>query len=71
MQTTLPAVQAYCSRVRRYNCVSDRFIRREKRIANRRHRHYLNKITKTFILKPWLFDDEAFNAPSTSSWDLW
>jgi hypothetical protein len=71
MITTLPAVQANFSRLRRYVCMFDRSIRNEKRIANRRHRHALNRITRKFIKDPELFDDEGFNAPSLSSWDLW
>lgn len=71
MIATLPAVQANCSRCKRYACMSDRFIRDEKRIANRRHRRYLNQVTRSFVLDPELFDDEGFCAPSLSSWDLW
>lgn len=71
MIATLPAVQANCSRVKRYACMSDNFIRDEKRIANRRHRRYLNRVTRSFIQDPELFDSEGFDAPSLSSWDLW
>lgn len=71
MIATLPAVQANCSRVKRYACIGDNFIRDEKRIANRRHRRYLNRVTRSFIKDPELFDSEGFDAPSLSSWDLW
>jgi hypothetical protein len=71
MIATLPAVQAYTSRVTRYICASAKSIRDEKRIANRRHRRYLNRVTRSFVLDPELFDDEGFNAPTLSTWDLW
>lgn len=71
MIATLPAVQSGCSRCKRYTCMSDRSLRDDKRIANRRHRRHLNRVTRSFVLDPGLFDDEGFNAPSLSSWDLW
>jgi len=71
MIATLPAVQANCSHVKRMACISSNCIRTEKRIANRRHRRALNRITRQFVRDPERFDDEGFNAPSLSSWDLW
>jgi len=71
MIASLPAVQANCGRVDRYVCISPQNIRAEKRIANRRHRRYLNRVTRGFVRDPESFDDESFRAPSLSSWDLW
>jgi len=71
MITSLPAVQANCSHVHRYVCLSAENLRATKRIANRRYRRALNRITRKFINDPELFYDEGFNAPSLSSWDLW
>jgi hypothetical protein len=71
MIATLPAVQANCSRCRRYACLSDNFIRDEKRIANRRHRRALNRATREIQKDPERWWEEGFNAPSLSSWDLW
>jgi len=71
MIATLPAVQADCSHVKRYTYISARALRHEKRIANRRHRRYLNRVTRQMSFNPELFYDEPFNAPSLSSWDLW
>lgn len=71
MIATLPAVQANCSRCKRYACMSARYVRYEKRNANRRHRRALNRTTRKFINDPESFYDEGFNAPSLSSWDLW
>ena len=71
MQTSIPAVQANCSHVKRYVYVSANCIRDEKRMANRRYRRALNTITRNFIIDPEAFDDECFNAPSLSTWDMW
>jgi len=71
MITSLPAVQANCSRVKRYICVSEKVVRWEKRIANRRHRRALDRITRQMAHDPERWWDEGFNAPSLSSWDLW
>jgi hypothetical protein len=71
MIATTPAVQAYTSRLSRYIGASAKGIRDEKRIANRRYRHYLNRVTRSFVLDPELFEDEPFNAPSLTTWDLW
>jgi len=71
MITSKPAVQADCSHVKRYACISSQCIRDHKRIANRRHRRALNRITRRFVLDPESFDDECFNAPTMSTWDLW
>jgi hypothetical protein len=66
MISTLPAVQAFVSRV----YITDNARRVEKRIANRRHRRALNRATRRFVIDPESFDDEGFNAPSLSAWDL-
>ncbi len=71
MITTRPSVQANCSRVKRYICVSDHTLPIAKRLANRRHRRYLNALTRQMQLDNELFYDEPFNAPSLSTWDLW
>ena len=71
MITTHPAVQSDCSHVKRYACVSSECIRDYNRIANRRHRRALNRITRSFVLNPDSFDNENFDAPTLSVWDLW
>lgn len=69
MQTTLPAVQANCSRVSRYACIGS--IKPYKRTANRKYRRKLASIIRRLTAKPWLWFNETFSAPSLSSWDLW
>jgi hypothetical protein len=71
MIATLPAVQANCSRVKRYACISPNSISYDKRIANRRHRRALNRVTRQMVSDPDRWWSEGFNAPSLSSWDLW
>jgi hypothetical protein len=71
MISTLPAVQANCSHVSRYACISPQTIYWEKRYANRRHRRALNRATRQMASDPDRWWDEGFNAPSLSSWDLW
>jgi len=70
MIATLPAVQASCKRVKRYVCLDRKYLRYEKRNANRRHRRALNRATRLMIQDPERFWDECFNAYSLSSWDL-
>lgn len=70
MIATLPAVQWNCKKVSHYICQSATGKRHEKRIANRRHRRALNRVTRGFTHDPERFYDEGFNAPSLSSWDL-
>lgn len=70
MIAILPAVQANCSRIRRYAAVSARTLRDVKRIANRYHRRFLNFHTHQMQLDPESFYDDPFNAPSRSAWDL-
>ncbi len=55
MQTSFPAVQAFCSHAQRYVGVS-------------RKGH---KITRRMTHDPETFYNEGFNTPSLSSWDLW
>lgn len=71
MIATLPAVQSECSRVFRYVCRGSKGHAHDKRIVNRRHRRYLNTVTRSFAHNPELFYDECFTAPSLSTWDLW
>lgn len=71
MQAPHPAVQAECSRVRRYITMGRKELRTHKRNANRQHRRCLNAITRSFQIDPDLFDSEDFGAPTLSSWDLW
>jgi hypothetical protein len=71
MIATLPAVQANCSRVKRYACISTNSFSHDKRVANRRHRRALNRATRQMVSDPDRWWDEGFNAPSLSSWDLW
>lgn len=68
MITTRPAVQRI-GNIRGYLCNPDFYW--EKRYANRRYRRYLNQVTRSFKRDPELFEDEAFSAPSCSSWELW
>jgi len=76
MQTILPAVQHSCKDGRRIICPQNRngsyrhSLADEKRIANRRYRRALNRVTRKFNTDPELFDSEVFNAPSYSSWDV-
>ncbi len=66
MITSFPAVQ-FNSRWAKHSDVS---FRREKRIANRRHRHYLNAVTRNFVADPESFYDEGFDAPTLTNYDL-
>lgn len=71
MVTILPAVQHNCKGARRIVCYSPSAKRKDKRIANRRHRRALNAKTRGFARDPELFYGEDFAAPSLSSWDIW
>jgi hypothetical protein len=71
MITMLPAVQFNCKHARRYVCYGAYSKRVDKRIANRRYRRALNRVTRGFVRDPDLFDSECFNTPSLSDWDLW
>lgn len=68
MISTFPAVQFNVKWARRI--VSCKHLADDKRIANRRHRRALNRVTRTFVLDPDRFDDEGFNAPTLSDWDV-
>ena len=76
MMTTLPAVQFSCKDGKRIICPHSRdgkyrfSMSEDKRIANRRYRRALNRVTRKFNTDPELFDSEVFNAPSYSSWDV-
>jgi len=70
MMTTLPAVQFGCKRARRIVTYSASQARSDKRCANRRHRRALNRATRRFVLAPEDFDNEGFNVPSLSPWDI-
>ena len=71
MITSRPAVQAFVSHVFRCVCRSPWSHTATKRIANRRHRRALNRITRRMQHDPESFYSEGFNAPSLSTWDLW
>ena len=71
MIATLPAVQGGCSHIHRYVCLGRKTLRYEKRNANRRHRRYLNSVTRRMQHDPELWYSECFDAPSLSTWDLW
>lgn len=71
MITSLPAIQKFASHVFRYTCSSGHGHSADKRLANRRHRRALNRITKRMQHDPDSFDNEGFNAPSLSTWNLW
>lgn len=68
MIATLPAVQYNCRHI--HICYSPTSKRADKRNANRRHRRALNRVTRSFVKDPERFDDEGFNAPSMSNWDI-
>lgn len=70
MITPLPSVQHDCKDARRIVHYSAAAARADKRAANRRHRRYLERITRTFVHDSERFDDEAFAAPSLSGWDI-
>lgn len=65
-----PAVQANISHADRIVCLGRKAIRNEKRLANRRHRRYLAVVTRSFMLEPERFDEETFEAPFLTLWDL-
>ena len=71
MLTILPAVQFGCKRARRYINYSCLAKRQDKRIANRRHRRTLNRITRGFLIDLESFYSEDFFAPSLSPYDIW
>jgi len=68
MIASKPAVQHNCKHARRVVCYNTSAV--DKRIANRRHRRYLNRTTRGFVLEPEAFDSEGFDAPSFSDWDI-
>ena len=71
MITILPAVQRGCKRARRYINYSILAKRQDKRIANRRHRRALNRVTRGFVRDFERFYSEDFWAPSLSPYDIW
>jgi hypothetical protein len=71
MITTLPAVQHSCKNARRFIRYQARTKRADKRIANRQYRRVLNAITRTFMRYPEDFDNETFDTPSLSPWDIY
>ncbi len=70
MIVSLPAVQFSCKWARRVVCYGANARRSDKRAANRRHRHVLNRTARAMGLNPDRFDDEAFDAPSLSCWNI-
>jgi hypothetical protein len=71
MITTLPAVQHNCKHARRFISYGPKAKHTDKRIANRKYRRILNRITNTFIYNSELFYNETFDIPSLSSWDIY
>jgi hypothetical protein len=71
MITILPAVQYGCKRARLYIRYNPWVKRKDKRIANRRHRRMLNGVTRGFLHDPERFYSEDFSAPSLSPYDIW
>lgn len=71
MNTTLPAVQAHVSHAPRIVIMNHGNVAKAKRQANRLHRRYLNQVTRRLQRDVECWDDEVFDAPSLSTWDLW
>lgn len=71
MITTLPAVQKSCKSASKIIAMKASVKRFDKKNANKRHRRALNSITREFIDDPDLFDEETFDVPSISSWDIY
>lgn len=70
MQTTFCAVQLGCRSARQMVNYRASTARNNKRWANRRYRRYLNVATRSFISDPDKFDDETFEAPIMTAWDI-
>jgi hypothetical protein len=68
MIPTLPSVQHNCKDIHITGKGSAK--RKGKRIANKRHRKALNMATQRLQADPDSFDDEGFNAPSYSDYDI-
>lgn len=43
----------------------------EKTTAERRYRRFNSQATRAIEVNPDLYDDETFQAPMLTSWDLW
>jgi len=71
MHTTLPAVQKNCKIAKKWICMNAERKKKDKKEANRCYRHVLNSITRLFIDDVDLFDDESFDTPSFSNWDIY
>jgi hypothetical protein len=70
MRTPLPSVQHSIKRAYRHIYKDAKTARWQKAHANRRHRRYLNRVTRTFVRDPEMFYREDFGAPSLSGWDI-
>lgn len=66
MISSHPAVQ-FNSRYAKHGNVS---FRHEKRLANRKHRHYLTASTRRFINDLESYYSEGFDAPTLSNYEL-
>jgi hypothetical protein len=70
MITSLPSVQFDIKHAYRVSCKDAKTAKWEKTHANRRHRRALNRMTRRMQLDPERFDNEPFDAPSLSGWDI-
>jgi hypothetical protein len=70
MIASFPAYQRNCKRARRVTNHSRAVNMSYKRMANREHRRFLNRITCAFARDPELFEGEDFGAPSMSNRDI-
>jgi hypothetical protein len=66
-----PAVQHDCKRARKFIVYKAETKRDDKRIANRAHRRFLNRITRGFMRDLESFYSEDFGAPTLSGWDIY
>ena len=65
-----PAVDASC-RSEKLHCKHTAEARRfEKKNAKRRHRHTFKAILRNIKDDPEIWDDESFDLPGLTSWDL-
>lgn len=43
----------------------------EKTTAERRYRRFNSQVTRLFVTDPEAYEDETFQAPMMTAWDLW
>lgn len=70
MQTSHSAVQFNCRAARKMVNYRASTARNNKRNANRRYRRFLNEVTRGFMFDLDKFDNEAFDAPIMTGWDI-